>query len=151
MNEKVHNEGIIVNGGRFKAQQVSVGRNARASQKVGQTTDERTPPGELVSIAPGLYRQLESILLRCGPFDRERALRAVFIDARLSPWRDGLPRANNTVRQVRATIDYLYRRRNEAQENALVLFLRVLADQISPGDACRQSLIRLADDVEQPG
>ena len=34
-------------------------------------------------------------------------------------------------------------------DNALVLFLRVLSDNVSPGDACRQQLASLADEWEQ--
>jgi hypothetical protein len=38
-------------------------------------------PSELLS-------RLQATLLRCGPFDSDSALRAVFVDARITPWRD---------------------------------------------------------------
>ncbi len=97
---------------------------------------------------PGdLYERLQAALLRCGPFDSDRALRSLFVDARLSAWRDLLPEASSRVERARAIIDALSERANSAGENALVLLLRVLAENTPPGDACRGQLTALAGEV----
>ncbi|MBN2393810.1 MAG: hypothetical protein JXR84_23965, partial [Anaerolineae bacterium] len=97
---------------------------------------------------PGdLYGRVQSALLRCGPFDSDRALRSLFVDARLSAWHDLLPEASNRVERAQAVIDALCRRANPAGENALALLLRVLAENTPPGDACREHLMALAQEV----
>jgi hypothetical protein len=97
---------------------------------------------------PGdLYRYVQTALLRCGPFDSDRALRPLFVDARLSAWRDLLPEAGSRAERARAVIDALSERANPAGENALALLLRVLAENTPPGDACRGQLVALAAEV----
>ncbi|MBN2389502.1 MAG: hypothetical protein JXR84_02180 [Anaerolineae bacterium] len=97
---------------------------------------------------PGdLHERLQAVLLRCGPFDSDRALRPLFVDARLSAWRDLLPEASSRVKRVRAVIDELSQRENPSEENALALLLRVLAENTPPGNACRGQLAALAGEV----
>ncbi len=97
---------------------------------------------------PGdLYGRVQAALLRCGPFDSDRTLRPLFVDARLSAWRDLLPEAGNRVERVRAVIDALSTRANPNGDNALVLLLRVLAENTPLGDACREQLAALAEEV----
>lgn len=97
---------------------------------------------------PGdLYGRLQAALLRCGPFDSDRELRPLFVDTRLSAWRDLLPEADNRVKRVQAVIDELSQRENLAGDNALVLLLRVIAENTPPGDACRGQLAALAEEV----
>ena len=97
---------------------------------------------------PGdLYGRLQAALLRCGPFDSDRALRSRFVDARLSAWRDALPEADSRVGRVQAVIDALSQRANPTGDNALALFLCVLADGTPPGDACHGQLAALAQEV----
>jgi hypothetical protein len=98
-------------------------------------------------IPPSLHQRLQRTLLRCGPFDSDRALRPLFVDARLSPWRDWLPEASSPGERVLAVIEILSERRNSQGERALVLFLRVLRDNSPPGDACRHELAALADET----
>jgi hypothetical protein len=97
---------------------------------------------------PGdLYGRVQTALLRCGPFDSDRTLRPLFVDARLSAWRDLLPEASSRVERARAVIDALSERENPNGDNALVLLLRVLAENTPPGDACRGQLTLLAGEV----
>ncbi len=97
---------------------------------------------------PGdLYGRLQAALLRCGPFDSDRELRPLFVDARLSAWRDLLPEADNRVKRVQAVINQLSQRENLAGENALVLLLCVIAENTPPGDACRGQMTALAQEV----
>ncbi len=105
----------------------------------------------MIGIPGDLYGRVQSALLRCGPFDSDRALRSLFVDARLSAWRDLLPEASNRVERARAVIDALSRRANSAGENALALLLSVLAENTPPGDACREHLMALAQEIAAVG
>ncbi|MBN2393754.1 MAG: hypothetical protein JXR84_23680 [Anaerolineae bacterium] len=97
---------------------------------------------------PGdLYGRVQSALLRCGPFDSDRTLRPLFVDARLSAWRDLLPEAGSRVDRARAIVDALSERENPNGDNALVLLLRVIAENTPPDDACRGHLAALAAEV----
>ncbi len=99
-------------------------------------------------IPPDLYRRLRNTLLRCGPFDSGRKLRATFIDSRITQWYDRIPVTTNPVECMDSLISILHDRCNSRQENALVLFLRVLADRSAPGESCRSELIKLASELE---
>lgn len=101
----------------------------------------------MVGIPGDLYGRVQSALLRCGPFDSDRALRALSVDARLSAWRDFLPEASSPAERAQAVIDALHRRANPAGENALALLLRVLAENTPPGDTCQGQLAALAQEV----
>lgn len=97
---------------------------------------------------PGdLYGRVQAALLRCGACDSDRALRALFVDARLSAWRDLLPEAGTRAERARAVIAALSERTHPAGENALALLLRVLAENTPPGDALREDLAALAGEV----
>ena len=94
-----------------------------------------------------LIQRLYETLLRCGPFDSDHTLRPLFVDARLSAWRDLLPEASSRVERARAIVDALSERENPSGENALVLLLNVLAENTPSGDACRGQLAALAKEV----
>ncbi len=96
-------------------------------------------------IAPELYKSLWTALLRCGPFASDADLRALFVTAPLSPWRDSLPQANSPSARVEKTIAYLSQQRDDTGNNALVLFLGALSDLKNTGDACKGELTNLAE------
>jgi hypothetical protein len=100
----------------------------------------RPLPGARTFLSPALYQQLRHVLLQCGPFDDEDDLRALFADPRISVWGDDLPGADSAARRVEATIAFLQKRQNRAAENALVLFLQVVQDRVSPDDYCHGQL-----------
>ena len=107
--------------------------------------------GRPVGIPADLYSRLRAALQTCGPFGSAGDLRAVFMDARLAPWRDKLPEADSVFSRIQRIIGYLVEQSGDeadASQNALVLLLRVLADQAQPGDACRRRLAELADELE---
>lgn len=101
-----------------------------------------------MGIPPEMYNRLHSILLRCEAFESDRVLRAVFADARIDFWRHRVPHADSPDERVKDVVDYLHRRTDEHGENALVLLLRVLGEQMPPTDARHQELAVLADDLE---
>lgn len=83
--------------------------------------------------------------MECGPFGSDRALRAVFADPRLQPWRDSAPGGRSVEARVDATIDYLRGKYDEAGRNALILFLQVLSERAA--DQCGPRLAELAEQV----
>ena len=99
------------------------------------------------AIPPELTHRLYETLLRCGPFDSDHTLRTLFVDARLSAWRDLLPEASSRVERARTIVDALSERENPDGDNALVLLLRVIAENTPPGDACQGQLAALAGEV----
>lgn len=100
-------------------------------------------------IPANLINQIRQVLLDCGPFDNDRHLRAVFADARLSPWRYSLPQADSLTGRVDALIDFLHnKQRGDSGDNALVLLLRALGERTDPGDACHHRLNELAAELE---
>jgi hypothetical protein len=64
----------------------------------------------------------------------------IFVDGRLSPWRNRVPEASSRQARVQALIALLADAANAAGENALVLFLQVLRDWTDPGTACYRDL-----------
>lgn len=99
-------------------------------------------------ISSEVYQLLRTTLLSCGPFGSDQALQAVFVDARIHPWRKTIPQANSEVGRVDALISHLIDRQNVEQENALVLFLRVLSERMDPDDICHHDLAHAADRLE---
>lgn len=103
----------------------------------------------MAGIPADLLNRIRQALLDCGPIDDDRSLRAVFADARLSPWRNRLPQADSPTGRVDALIDFLHhKQRSDTQANALVLLLQVLNERADPGDACHQQLKELAVELE---
>lgn len=102
---------------------------------------------EAPSIPAQLYKNLQAVLLRCGPFQSDTTLLPLFVDGRISAWRDGLPGANSSTSRAQAVIDYLLSKISANGENALVLLLHVLRDQTSRGDACYGQLEALASQL----
>lgn len=98
-------------------------------------------------ITPNLHRKLRDTLLECGLFDTDRQLQAIFVDERLYLWMGRLPRADNLAHQVDLIIDYLRNKYNKNGDNALVLLLRVLSEELDPRDRCHQRMVGLADEM----
>lgn len=115
------------------------------NQEESSGTGYRDSLGEQgLGISPNLYSLLRTALLDCGPFATEHELKAIFVDERLSPWRNRLPQANNITLRVEITIEFLHNKYNDAGENALVLLLDVLSKRSDPEEACHSHLVGLA-------
>lgn len=101
------------------------------------------------SLPPELEQRLRKTLLRCGPFDSDRSLRAIFVDARIAAWREDIPdNTANRGARVAAFIENLFDQSDDAGNNALALVLQVLAGHVSSGDSCHRDLAELADAVQ---
>lgn len=103
---------------------------------------------EMPGIPPLLSSKLQATLLRCGPFQSDNSLRPLFIDSRISSWRNGLPSAGSTAARVQAVVEYLWLQSDASGENALVLLVQVLHDRISRGDACYGQLNALVTELK---
>jgi hypothetical protein len=102
-----------------------------------------------MGISPAICRRLRITLLACDQFNSNRELRAIFVDKRISSWRDNLPGAGNPHSRVITTISYLYDKYNSKEENALVLFLRALRAYVSPDDHLHKRIKNLAIEIER--
>lgn len=103
----------------------------------------------MAGIPATLYKQLRRALIDSGYFESDARLRAVFTDARIHPWRDSLPQANQVSERAEAVIDYLYKKsRRDTQENGLVLLLQVLGEKFDEVDSRHQELFRLAGELQ---
>jgi hypothetical protein len=103
----------------------------------------------MIGIPANQKQRLIDVLLRCGGFTSQVQVKAIFIDARLSPWRNKLPEGNSPTERVNLVIEFLSDKFSDRDENALVLFLRVLSELCSSSDACHKALIDLANEIEQ--
>jgi len=99
-------------------------------------------------LSPDILNRLRNILKQCGPFDDDLALQSIFVDARVAPWRDKILAARTKEQRVDAVIVVLCKQFTRSSENALVAFLHVLCDHISPIDACHRKLSVLANELE---
>ncbi len=96
-----------------------------------------------------LTHRLRETLAQHPALADDRTLRAVFVDERLAPWRNRTPEnTSDRAARVAALIGALCDQENTQGENALVLFLRVLAEQTPSGDALHNTLITLAARLE---
>lgn len=107
------------------------------------------PHRQIEGIPPDLYTRLCTVLTSSEQFSSDEALRAVFVDERIAPWHDRLPQAHSPYDRVRITIDFLSSRFTATRQNALVVFLRVLAEHIDPADDCHNRLVELADALDR--
>jgi len=104
--------------------------------------------GRGTGLSGGVFFRLRETLLCCGPLDSDAALRTLFTDERLYPWRDRIPDSTrNREARVDALIDALLEQRTSRGESALYLLLHVLAEKVDPGDACYQDLRALAAEL----
>jgi len=99
---------------------------------------------------PDFQRRVREALLDCADL-RYQSLRALFVDQRIAPWRNGLPQTDSNQAQAQAMIGYLYKQnRADTGENALKLFLQVLSDHFDPMDNCHQQFKVLAAELDAP-
>lgn len=95
-----------------------------------------------------LYGRLRKAFLASPQFASDATLRALFTDARIAPWRDLIPdNTPNRDARVAAITDTLHNRTAIDGQNALALFLYVMAEFTDPGDALHDTFLTLATDL----
>ena len=95
-------------------------------------------------ISPDILNDLRQ-LSELDVFSSNDKLRAIFIDGRISVWKNKFPDANSPNGRVNQVCNYLFDKFNDNEENALVLFLYVLSENVGMGDQRYERLRRLAD------
>ncbi|MEH2107437.1 MAG: hypothetical protein V7K43_14575 [Nostoc sp.] len=106
--------------------------------------------GDMAGIPPQLLNRLRQALLECEQFESDRDLRAIFIYEPLRPWRSSVPQAHSRTSRVDNLIAFLGdKHRSDTKENALVLFVRLLSEQIDEADERHQQLADLALELER--
>jgi len=104
----------------------------------------------MAGIEPELSKRIHNKLLECSEFESDSKLRAIFVDARISPWQDHVPQAATAKALVQATVAFLNGKTHaDTGENGLVLLLLVLSDQRDPKDQLCQDLIQLANELKK--
>lgn len=101
---------------------------------------------------PTLFKDIQETLLRCDHFQMNRVpLKAIFVDERISLWRDKIPIANDSQGLVQSIIDWLWNKtRSDTSENGLVLLLQVLQDNVDPNDQLHDKLGGLINRLTSP-
>lgn len=113
-----------------------------------------TPEDPIRGIPAGLSKPLHEALLDCDEVYEASALRAVFRDQPLRPWRARLRISNSAATQVNLLLDYLADKYRVDGRNALVMFLQVMAERPGQDPATAKTLRDLAKQLaplKQPG
>lgn len=118
-------------------------------EKANLTSQEKDSAAPLpqLSESRSVLPRVRLILLNCGPFDSNAAMRNVFTTTpELKLWAHSVPGSGAPDSRVDALIAYLIDRfRADTKENGLVLFLRTLSERKDEGDMCKESLAQVAD------
>lgn len=93
-----------------------------------------------MSLPSDLYRQIKSILIASGQFDTDSHVMHLFVDTRLTPWRNRLPTSNNLDARVASVITLLDNQFDSHGEPALLSLIMVLLDRVHPGDSHHKRL-----------
>ena len=101
----------------------------------------------MAGISSELRRRCRSVLLRCSEFDSNASLTATFVTSELSPFYSGLPQAESKSMRVDMLMAYLLNIRLKDGRAVLPVFVSTLADHYAQGDAIRQDLSLLAQEL----
>lgn len=102
----------------------------------------------MLKIPQSLMLALRQALIVCDEFYSPRQLYAVFGVNELKPFQIGLPEANNPRERIDLTINYLQDQYRSSGENALILFMQVLADHYDLEDERHSRLLNLAEQLQ---
>jgi hypothetical protein len=102
----------------------------------------------MAGLSSELTQRCRNTLLKCGEFNNDAALRAVFVTDELYPFRDRLPAAANRSERVDKCLDFLLSQRLSNGRPVLPVFLAALRDRYQEGDALRDKLRALVKAVQ---
>ena len=94
-----------------------------------------------------LYNRCRPALLKCSEFDSDASLQAVFVIKELSPFGGGLPEAASRSGRVDACLAFLADKHLSDGRPVLPLFLAVLSARYQEGDALRDEIRALTEQV----
>lgn len=103
------------------------------------------PPRKRVSGIPAeLSSPLKNTLLQCMEFANTQALQALLAHELLTPWRYSVPMAHTPRSQVDMVVAQLADQYRTDGQNALVLFLQILAENYDASNQLHGTLLDLA-------
>ena len=103
------------------------------------------PPRKRVSGIPAeLSSPLKNTLLQCAEFANTQALQALLAHELLTPWRYSVPMVNMPRSQVDMVVAQLADQYRTDGQNALVLFLQILAENYDASNQLHGDLLDLA-------
>lgn len=100
----------------------------------------------LTGIPSEFNARLFDILARCGPFNNDEELKALFVDSRIHAWAVDLPACNTERNRISETVNLLWNQFSADGASALYLFLRVLSERVHCENACHKMLMDLAEE-----
>ena len=104
-----------------------------------------SPPHKRVSGIPAeLSSPLKNTLLQCAEFTNTQALQAILAHELLTPWRYSVPMAHTPRAQVDMVVAQLADQYRTDGQNALVLFLQILAENYDASNQLHSALLDLA-------
>lgn len=99
-------------------------------------------------ISGPLLSELYKTLGNCGVFQSAESLQSLFVDTRISIWRDQLPTSNTISERMRLAVNFLYWRENDRGENGLILFLQALLISLQQEDANYNGVKKLIGEIQ---
>ncbi len=96
-----------------------------------------------------IYVRIRNAFLLCDEFDSDNKITSLFIQPKLEPWRYSLPQAQNISSRVDLIIAFLSnKRRNDTNENGLIILLQILSARYDLTDDRSQILKKLSTELE---
>lgn len=102
-----------------------------------------------MSLPSNLYQQIRRAFIASGQFETDNQVKNLFVDARLSPWRNRLPLSGNLDERVDSVIRLLDQKFNSRGEPGLISLIMVLLDRVHPEDICHSQLTALQEVLSQ--
>jgi hypothetical protein len=103
--------------------------------------------GSRPGLPPRLRHRLHDALARSSALTSADSLRGLFVDNRISVWRNDVRQANSPTARVNAVVADLLERYDSHGTPALALFVTVIADNTPAGDALYRELNQLANEL----
>lgn len=134
----------------IQADREYLGTGGDRLQRLKATVGESIATEPIASEPPSeIYRQLREALSDCEQFkSHDRLFHFFNAHELLNPWCYDLPKVNNRTEIVERVIGLLVNKfRSDTQENALLILLRLLKDQIDPIEPLHQTLSGLLQEL----
>jgi len=121
--------------------------DAQLKGRAPQPTPIPQPRKRTIGIPTELSLPLKNTLLQCGEFANNQALQAVLAHEMLTPWRYSVAMTNMPKSQVDMVISQLADQYRSDGQNALVIFLQVLAENYDVATQLHGDLQNLAEQL----
>ena len=118
---------------------------AQLQGRAPQSAPTPQPRKRTSGIPTELSLPLKNTLLQCGEFTNNQALLAVLAHEMLTPWRYSVAMTNMPKSQVDMIISQLADQYRSDGQNALVIFLQVLAENYDEATQLHGDLLDLAE------